>query len=210
MEVIYNPIETPKNIINAESLGKNKNALKIITVGSINKNKNQIMIFRAISLLDNDLTLTIAGAGNLESKLKKDAIQLGLNGKINFIGLVKDVNNYLIQSDCFVLSSFSEGFPNVLLEAMCIGLPCISTNCLSGPLELLHDNLEIEIPKHGFFKAKFGILVNNDDEIGLAKALDHLNSNPQERVYYSEKSLERAKKYHIDSIYDEFKKFIHN
>jgi N-acetylgalactosamine-N,N'-diacetylbacillosaminyl-diphospho-undecaprenol 4-alpha-N-acetylgalactosaminyltransferase len=168
------------------------------------------MIIKAIASLNSNFSLTIGGAGELEKTLKDKVNELKLQDKVEFIGQVKDVNKHLFEHDCFVLSSFTEGFPNVLLEAMCIGLPCISTNCLSGPLELLHDNLEIEIPKHGFFKAKFGILVNNDDEIGLAKALDHLNSNPQERVYYSEKSLERAKKYHIDSIYDEFKKFIHN
>lgn len=210
MEVIYNPIEPPEKIINTESWNTNKNGLKIITIGTINKNKNQTMIIKAISTLSQDFTLTIAGEGNLKSKLKKEVGLFGLNDKINFVGLIKNVNNYLIRSDCFVLSSFSEGFPNVLLEAMNVGLPCISTNCLSGPLELLHNNEDIEIPKHGFFKAKYGILVNNNDEVGLAEALNYLKNNPNERVYYSEKSLERAKKYHIDSIYDEFKVFIQN
>tara|TARA_R110000744_G_scaffold376553_1_gene490865 strand:+ start:9528 stop:10706 length:1179 start_codon:yes stop_codon:yes gene_type:complete len=210
MEVIYNPIETPITTLTPAKFSAETNRFKAITIGTLNTRKNQVMIIKAIASLNSNFSLTIGGAGELEKMLKEKVNELKLQDKVEFIGQVKDVNKHLIEHDCFVLSSFTEGFPNVLLEAMSIGLPCISTNCLSGPLELLHDNSEIEIPKHGFFKAKFGILINNDDEVGLAKALNYFKTNPKERVYYSEKSLERAKKYHIDSIYDEFKVFIQN
>jgi glycosyltransferase involved in cell wall biosynthesis len=210
MEVIYNPIETPKVTIIPYSLGIEKTCLKIITVGSLNIRKNQIMIIKAIARHKNKFSLTIGGSGDLETMLKTKSKELGLDEKVYFIGQTKDVDKYLIEHDCFVLSSFTEGFPNVLLEAMSIGLPCISTNCLSGPMELLHDNLEVEIPKNGFFKAEYGILVNNNDVEGLANALDYLKSNPNERVKYSQKSLDRAKNYELDKIYNEFKVFINN
>ncbi|MCM4167334.1 N-acetylgalactosamine-N,N'-diacetylbacillosaminyl-diphospho-undecaprenol 4-alpha-N-acetylgalactosaminyltransferase [Arenibacter antarcticus] len=210
MEVIYNPIEIPEKIIVPESLKLSASGLKIITVGSLNENKNHIIILKAIASLGEKYSLTIAGTGNLQATLKENSAQLGLNGNVNFTGLLKDVNSYLLQANCFVLSSFNEGFPNALLEAMSIGLPCISTNCLSGPLEILNDNIEIEIPKSEFYKAEFGILINSDDEIGLAKALKYLNTNPTERVRYSKKSLERAKRYNIDNIYNEFREFIQN
>ena len=210
MNVIYNPIENPKTTIIPDSLLLNKNDFKTITLGTLNTRKNQIMIIKAIASLNSPFSLTIGGAGDLETMLKESTEKLGLKSRIKFLGKIKNVNQYLIEHDCFVLSSFTEGFPNALLEAMSIGLPCISTNCLSGPLELLHDDDTIEIPKNGFFKGKYGILINNDDEVGLANALEYLKTNPTERVYYSNKSLERAKNYHIDSIYDEFRKFIHN
>lgn len=210
MEVIYNPIEIPVTTRRPETFGLETTKLKAITIGTLNTRKNQVMIIKAIASLDSNFSLTIGGGGELENMLKEKAIELNLQDEIQFIGQVKDVNKHLFEHDCFVLSSFTEGFPNALLEAMSIGLPCISTNCLSGPLELLHDDDTIEIPKNGFFKGKYGILINNDDEVGLANALEYLKTNPTERVYYSNKSLERAKKYHIDSIYDEFRKFIHN
>lgn len=120
------------------------------------------------------------------------------------------MDHYFLKSQIFVLSSFTEGFPNALIEAVSIGLPCISTNCLSGQLELLNNGVEIEIPKNGFFRADYGILVNSDDETGLVKALNHLKINPRERMHYSRKSLERARKYDLDIIYEGFKGFINN
>ena len=117
---------------------------------------------------------------------------------------------YLLDSQCFVLSSFTEGFPNAMIEAMAIGLPCVSTNCLSGPLELLNENQEIDIKDGEFFIGKYGLLVNNDDHIGLSKALDYFHSNPKEREKYSTLSLQRAKVYQLESIYAKFNQFIQN
>ena len=76
---------------------------------------------------------------------------------------------------------------------MAIGLPSISTNCLSGPLELLNSNEEINIKNGEFYIAKYGLLVNNDDHIGLSKGLEYFRQNPQERQKYSALSLERQR-----------------
>ena len=78
----------------------------------------------------------------------------------------------------------------------------------SGPLELLHDNQSIVIKKGEFFKAKYGILVNNDDDIALQKALDYLSDNSNERERYSALSLERSKYYQLNNIYNQFNQFI--
>jgi N-acetylgalactosamine-N,N'-diacetylbacillosaminyl-diphospho-undecaprenol 4-alpha-N-acetylgalactosaminyltransferase len=107
------------------------------------------------------------------------------------------------------LSSNTEGFPNALLEALAVGLPSISTNCLSGPLELLNDNEPVQISNGEFYKAKYGILINNGDAIALAKALEFFHSNPNEKEKYGRLALERAKKYHLSNIYTEFKEFVH-
>lgn len=210
MEVIYNPIEIPKKTIIPNDLNSEINDLKIITTGSLNTRKNQVMIIKALQNADSNYKLTILGAGPLEEFLKNQVINNNLHEKVFLKGRVKNVNDYLLKSNCFVLSSFTEGFPNALLEAMAMGLPCISTNCLSGPLELLHDNKEISIKKGEFFIGLYGILVNNDDHVGLRKALDFFKYNPDQRVKFSQLSLERSKKYHLNSIYAQFNQFLIN
>ncbi|MDG1730912.1 MAG: glycosyltransferase [Algibacter sp.] len=209
MEIIYNPIEQPKKVIISSTLNT-VSPLNIITAGTLNKRKNQIMIIRSVENLKFDFTLSILGGGELKEYLINEIDSRKLNKKVSLIGKVKNVDDYLVKSNCFVLSSFTEGFPNALLEGMAIGLPSISTNCLSGPLELLNDNKPVSINNGEFFKAQFGILVNNDDHIGLEKALTYLNDNPDEREKYSQLSLERSNDYLLKTIYSQFKDFILN
>jgi N-acetylgalactosamine-N,N'-diacetylbacillosaminyl-diphospho-undecaprenol 4-alpha-N-acetylgalactosaminyltransferase len=77
-------------------------------------------------------------------------------------------------------------------------------------LELLNDNKKITIENGEFYIGKYGILVNNDDHIGLSKALDYFHDNPHERKKFSKLSLVRSREYHLDTIYSKFKQFIKN
>ncbi|MDN3493739.1 glycosyltransferase [Winogradskyella bathintestinalis] len=210
MEVIYNPIEIPGQTIDSSTLIRPFNALNIITAGTLNKRKNQIMVVRALKASSLKYKFLILGAGELQGYLQEEIRNFQLNDSIFLKGKVKNVNDYLLNSQCFVLSSFTEGFPNALIEAMAIGLPSISTNCLSGPLELLNENKEINIEDGEYFIGKYGLLVNNDDHIGLSKALDYFHSNPEERVRFSILGVQRAKEYRLDSIYTKFNHFIQN
>lgn len=210
MEVIYNPIEIPLQTITPNALNNNDRSLSVITAGTINKRKNHVMILRALKELKNNVSLTILGGGELYDYLASEIIRLNLVEQVKLGGKVKNVNDFFLNSNCFVLSSFTEGFPNALLEAMAIGLPCVSTNCLSGPLELLNENDNVVIKKGEFYIAKYGLLVNNDDDLGLKKALEYYRDHPSEREKYSTLSLERSKAYKIDNIYTIFNEFIKN
>jgi N-acetylgalactosamine-N,N'-diacetylbacillosaminyl-diphospho-undecaprenol 4-alpha-N-acetylgalactosaminyltransferase len=211
MEVIYNPLEIPESTINSSKLSEAIDSLRIITIGSVDKRKNQIMVIRALKTLnDPSMVFEIYGTGPLEDYLNREITKLRLGDRVFLKGKTKRVNPKLLEAHIFILSSFTEGFPNALMEAMAVGLPCISTNCLSGPLEMLNEGREITIKMGDFAKAKYGILVNNDDDIGLSKAIKYLKEHPKERENYSKLSLERAETYQLDSIYSQFRKFILN
>lgn len=209
LKVIYNPIIMPSVGAFQNEITDKKETLKITTVGTINKRKNQKMIINAIAQLEKGYELSIYGNGNLKGNLKNLISKKKLNKRVYLKGNVKDVNEHLIKYDCFVLSSFTEGFPNALLEAMAIGLPCISTNCLSGPLELLNKTSDpISIEKGSFYKGTYGLLVNNDDETGLAKALQYLKANPKIRMQYGKLARTKANEFELDNIYNQFKELI--
>ena len=210
MSVIYNPIEIGDAKINASAI-VNSGPMKIINVGTLYGPKNQRLILDALKTLPrNQFYLTVLGQGPFKDDLEKYVIESGLQNDINFKGRVTNVNEHLLENDCFVLSSNNEGFPNVLLEAMSVGLPSISTNCMSGPLELLNDNIDVEIAKGEFHQAKFGLLINVKDKEGLAKALKYFKENPEERKKYSKLSRARANDYELSNIYKQVKNLIIN
>lgn len=87
--------------------------------------------------------LTIAGAGPLEMKLKQLAKELGISGKVFWLGEIRSLGNYYSQIDVFVLASKTEGFGLVLLEAMSAGKPIVASNATSIP--------EVIGPRNGIF-----------------------------------------------------------
>lgn len=198
--VIYNPILT-KRVKPKLAYYANEDAIfKVVTVGRMIPVKNQKSIIEAISMLSSNFYMEIYGDGYLHKQLDDLSTQLNLAGRVHFNGNVDDVKSYIVKGHCFVLCSLTEGFPNVVLEAMSVGLPVICTNCMSGPLELLNDNEDITILKGSFAKAKYGLLVHVDDAVGLSQAIKYLQKNPDARQMYSDLSFDRAKTYDIKNI----------
>ena len=111
--------------------------------------------------------------------------------------MLENPYKYLAQSDIFVLSSLLEGFPNVIIEALACGLPIISTNCESGPNEILANN-------------KYGFLTKIMDSEDLAQKMIHLAENNELMTKYSKLSLKRAEDFNQVKILKEWITLIDN
>lgn len=177
-EVIYNPISPPDEIRSTQAVEElwGGASSRIITVGSLKPQKNHALLLRAFARLGlKDGRLMILGDGPLRGDLEHLVAQLGIGDRVILPGFVLDPWPYYASASQFVLSSDYEGFANVILEALAAGLPVVSTDCPSGPAEILENG-------------RFGTLVEVGDEAGLAdaikRAIDH-RSNPgpgQERA----------------------------
>lgn len=104
-----------------------------------------------------NLRLMIIGEGRYEV-YKKLVGELGMEEAVLFTGVQSNPFALLRKADAYALTSQSEGFPNALIEAMAVGLPCVSVNCLTGPAEILHEAYEDCRDRHQTYFADYGIL----------------------------------------------------
>lgn len=107
-----------------KELDINNNDLVLVNVGRLNKQKNQSYLFKLVSNLK-ETKLLLVGNGPYEQKLKNEVEKLGLENKVIFCGAVKNVNDYLMAADIFLLPSLYEGMPFSLVEALATGLPVL-------------------------------------------------------------------------------------
>lgn len=141
---------------------------KIVTVGRLAPQKNQELLLEAFSIVTKkipNLCLEIYGKGELLERLQNRCMQLGIDGQVSFKGNVSNVHDCIKDAKAFVLSSDFEGLSNALLEAMAMGLPCISTGC-AGSDEII-------------YSGENGLLVNIGDVDGLSKAIIRVLSDEE-------------------------------
>lgn len=156
--IVPNPVDD--SILNSVYLPR-KSIKKLVSVGRLSPQKNQKMLIKAIYELrkqNYDVYLDIYGSGELESQLKTQIEELNLTGVVNLCGRSNDIANTLKNYDIFVMTSDYEGMPNALMEAMGVGLPCIATNCPTGPDTLIGNN-------------ERGLLVPVQDEAALEDSI---------------------------------------
>jgi glycosyltransferase involved in cell wall biosynthesis len=162
--VVYNPMTLSLNVeangSAAETAWGGWKGPRIITVGRLKTVKNHKLLIRALKrlLAVQDARLMILGTGEEADSTAAFARAEGVAEKVLMPGAAIDPTPYYRSADLFVLSSNREGFGNVIIEALACGVPVVSTDCRSGPSEILANG-------------KYGRLVPVGDEIALAQAM---------------------------------------
>ena len=144
IKVIYNPVATgvssyrESQDVRVKLWGGNY-TYNILSVGNLKKQKDHETLLKAFSLLPKELNakLVILGEGKLRNHLSMLIEKLGLLDRVDLPGFVLDPLPWFRSADLFVLSSLWEGFGNVLVESLESGVPVVSTDCPSGPAEIL-------------------------------------------------------------------------
>lgn len=194
VKIIYNPAsfkKYPEDIEDSDpfNLIWDNPGKKILAVGTLKKQKDFKTLVRAINKVsyNEKISVAIIGEGPERKEIQKTIDKYGLSDRIHLVGFVMDPLKYFYYADLFVLSSAWEGFGNVIVEALESGTQVVSTNCKSGPAEILENG-------------KFGTLVPIKDPKAMAQAIDQSLIND----YDPEPLIERAKLFSVDRIAKEY------
>lgn len=189
---IYNPIDKVEILAKAKEsvVCSARTKFRFITIGRLMEAKGFDRLIEAAARLKQDgfdFELRILGEGTDRDKLRAECLELRVDDRVEFLGFQTNPYKFLKQSDCFVCSSRTEGYSLVIAEAMCCGLPVISTRC-AGPEEILAGG-------------KHGMIVDNSTEglyQGMKNVLSHSNLTELSAL-----SNERAKDFDMNKTMNE-------
>jgi glycosyltransferase involved in cell wall biosynthesis len=181
IEVLGNPISPPDDIApSREAEASWYGRPRLLSIGSLKPQKNHALLLRAFARVkDKRSSLVILGEGSSRAELESLAAELGIDSRVSMPGFRVDPWPWLAAADLFVLSSNWEGLPLVLAEALHAGLPVVSTDCASGPAEMLD---------HG----RYGQLVPCGDADALASAIEQALAKPRQSGRQRARALELA------------------
>jgi glycosyltransferase involved in cell wall biosynthesis len=145
--------------------------LKLVSAGRLAPQKAHRDLLSAVAKVSAQCPcdLLLLGEGPLEGELRRTASNFGIEQSVHFLGWQPNPYSIIRAADLFVLSSHWEGLPTVLIEALAVGTPVVSTDCPYGPREILLDGLG-------------GILSPVNDPDALARSILHLAADPVERA----------------------------
>ena len=193
-KVIYNIL--PESSYRKKYINKKKE-IKIITVGRLTDQKNHILLLNALSKLNKEIKwkLDIIGKGYNYNLLQQFILEKKLTKKIKLLGYKKNPEFFMFKSDLFILTSEYEGLPNVLIEAQQIGLPIISTNCHTGPREIL-------------MNGKLGDLIPQNNIKALQNKIEQFYYNRNLLNYKSREAFKHLYRFDHNKNCEEYHKLI--
>lgn len=184
----------------------------LIGVGRDDPVKGFWHLIKAFYLVQKEIPqmrLIIMGDGSFE-QAKSLVSELQLEQKVYFPGVRKNPYKYLAASEMFLLSSYTEGFPNVLVEAMILGRPLISTDCRTGPAEILdHGKYGILVPDMGDTEDYSGDTISEKETCFAEKIIEVLKDSERQKEL-SELERKRAGEFDYDSYVDNLLKLCYN
>jgi glycosyltransferase involved in cell wall biosynthesis len=157
LNLIYNPItiDIVDRVIYPET-----DAIRILTIGRLSPEKGILRLLEALAMVKRPVDFTLIGKGPLESEVLSYFKCIGKNISINYIREDSNVSNYFFSSDLFLQGSYVEGFPNVVLEANCYGLPVFAFESIGGTRDIIDNGINGLIIKD---KIQFALEVEKFD-----------------------------------------------
>jgi N-acetylgalactosamine-N,N'-diacetylbacillosaminyl-diphospho-undecaprenol 4-alpha-N-acetylgalactosaminyltransferase len=182
VETIYNPfdLERIEKLSMEDTQDVDFSRFTFITAGRLDSGKNHSLLIDVFAKLEEKNTqLLILGEGVLRDNLEKQIVALGLEDRVFLMGFDNNPYKYFSKSDTFVFTSNYEGFPNVLVEALACGLPIVSTDCKSGPREILapYTDVGFQCKGESVEVAEYGLLTAIESQHGLLGAMERVLVN---------------------------------
>jgi len=161
----------------------------VVAVGRLVKLKGFDLLIRAMAQLPSHLNarLLIVGEGEERSSLERLVMELGLAERVTLVGFEENPWKFMARTDMFVLSSLTEGWPNVIGEAMALGLPIVATDCSAGVREFLEEG-------------KLGLLVPPGDSKALAEGIMQVLQDEALRTEFSRRAPKRVAQFDLPNV----------
>jgi N-acetylgalactosamine-N,N'-diacetylbacillosaminyl-diphospho-undecaprenol 4-alpha-N-acetylgalactosaminyltransferase len=207
--VIYNPYDIERIVSDADKQVNNfifrKDRRYLVTVGRLISFKRFQDVIEVLKDLPDDVELLLLGDGKEREKLENLSLKYGLENRVHFMGQVKNPYQYISRSDIFVSTSSVEGFPNVLLESMICKTPIVSSDCLSGPREILSPSTDSSKQlTEGLEKSEYGVLYAVGDVDALRNSIKLLLEEKELKEKYIEKASKRAELFSVEKIAQQY------
>jgi glycosyltransferase involved in cell wall biosynthesis len=181
----------------------------IISIGRLHAVKRMddvIWAFHELQKEMDDVELIILGDGDQRESITSLIMELAIGKKIHIPGQVKNPYNYLARSNMLLSASEFEGFSNVIVEALTLGVPVISTDCESGPREIMAPDTKREIPiAQGVVeRVQYGLMVAVGNIHAMSDAMKQLFADENLRHELSESGPKRTTRFDKTTIADDY------
>jgi N-acetylgalactosamine-N,N'-diacetylbacillosaminyl-diphospho-undecaprenol 4-alpha-N-acetylgalactosaminyltransferase len=192
-------IHNPYNIKKIEQLANENLELKtqryetLLVASRLDSVKNISMILEVFAILEKNLQLVIIGDGAEKKNLEKLSKILDIDKRVHFMGLQNNPYKYMKNATIYISASNSEGFPNALVEAMFCKCSVISTDCISGPREILAPKSDLNFQlQEGLEITDQGILTATHDKIALKDGIEYLLQDKKRLKTIAQNGYKRA------------------